>query len=89
MQVEPVALHELHPVNDRTEGRVHLVDLHSLTNALAQEAGSYLAVAKTGQHPAVLAGLPLQDDLLLAKVQSLDEDGFARFPSTTVADVFK
>ena len=76
MDTEPVAFHELHPADDRTVGRVHLVYLNSLTVATGDEVRLDLAVAETGQHSGVLARLSLQDSLLLAKVQSLDDDRF-------------
>ena len=53
--------------------------LHSLTVATGDEVRLGLAVAETGQHPAVLPGLALESGLLPAKVQSLDDDRFARF----------
>ena len=79
MYRQPVSLHELHPANDGTVGRVDLMDLHSLTVAAGDEVRLDLAVAETGQHPAVTTGLPLQGSLLLPEVQLLDDDGLADF----------
>ena len=42
MYRQPVSLHELHPTDDRTVGRVDLIDLHSLpvaTGDMTQRAG--------------------------------------------------
>ena len=39
MDTEPVTLHELHPTDHRTVGRVHLVYLNSPTTATGQEVG--------------------------------------------------
>ena len=47
--------------------------LYSLPDPPGQEAGLDLAVAETGQHPAIPAGLPLQDRLLLPEVQLLQD----------------
>ena len=75
---QPVPLHELHPADDRTVGRVDLKYLHSIPVAAGDEIGLDLAVAETGQHPAVPAGLAFQLGLLPLEVQPLNHDGLAR-----------
>ena len=59
MDTEPVTLYESNPANDGTESRVDLKYFHSLTAPPGDEARPDLAVAETGQHPAVPGGLPL------------------------------
>ena len=45
MDTEPISFHELHPANDRTVGRVHLVDFHTFLVAPGQEVRLDLAIA--------------------------------------------
>ena len=77
---QPVTFHELHPADDGTEGRVDLKYLYSIPVAAGDEVSLDLAVAETGQHPAVPAGLAFQLGLLLLEVQPLNHDGLARLP---------
>ena len=92
MDTEPVSFHEFDPANHRAESRVDLMYLNSLTMAAGDEVGLDLAVAERRQHPAVPAGLALQDGLLLTKVQLLDNDGLPSItgvldhPSHRIAD---
>ena len=76
-KVEPISLHELDPAHDGTVGRVDLFDFHALTVTTGNEVGLDLAIAETGQHPAVPAGLSLQSGILLPEVQPLNDDGLA------------
>ena len=80
MDTEPVTLHELHPADDRTVGRVDLKYLHSIPVAAGDEIGLDLGVAETGQHPGILRGLAFQLGLLPLEVQPLNHDGLARLP---------
>ena len=75
MNAKPVTLHELHPADHGTEGRVDLIYLYSLAVASGDEVPLDIAVAEAGQHPAVLAGLTLQRVFLPPEVQPLDDDG--------------
>ena len=46
MDTEPVTLHELHPANHRTVGRVDLMNFHPLAIAAGEEISLGLAVAE-------------------------------------------
>ena len=80
VHAEPVTLHELHPADHRTVGRVDLKYLHSIPVAAGDEIGLDLAVAETGQHPGILRGLAFQLGLLPLEVQPFNHDGHARLP---------
>ena len=58
VDAEPVAFHEFHPADYRTEGRVHLVNIHPLPEPPGQEAGPDLGVAEGGEHAAIAGRLP-------------------------------
>ena len=77
---QPVPLRELHLASQRTERRVHLTNLYTLSVALRQKTGQRLGVTETGWHPTVFPGRACQNSFLLTKVQPLNDNGPAHTP---------